>query len=343
MTFGRLIYGTNPYLGKHQLVNIGDFFQTFAIDSLLCDYGIAPDDLVNVQRDRIKDYENLVLPMVGVFTHMRGKEAFPLPASVKPLFFGYHNLSSVSKAELLVYQKAGFVGCRDEATANRLKKKGINAYLVGCATLALDARKQAPKSPKIFLVDIPPKLERFIPAELKKDAVRLTNEVSLSKKDMPDSLRAYEDQAKKMLERYKSEAGLVITSRLHCAAPCLALGIPVILAREYFDERYSFIDKFLPLYTPDRFGEIDWSPRVPDLTEVKRMLKTAFFAMVSGSPDTQSALEALDRFYMQRDRAPYRTPVKTRVFYFGLRFFPYATTMLRNKWLKRFTVLGKNR
>src|SRR5690606_24210023 len=34
--------------------------------------------------------------------------------------------------------------------------------------------------------------------------------------------------AKELLKYYRDEAGLVITSRIHCAMPCAAMGIPVV-------------------------------------------------------------------------------------------------------------------
>ena len=39
-------------------------------------------------------------------------------------------------------------------------------------------------------------------------------------------------ETEKLFQRYKKEAALVVTSRLHCASPCRALGIPTILEME---------------------------------------------------------------------------------------------------------------
>lgn len=50
--------------------------------------------------------------------------------------------------------------------------------------------------------------------------------------------------AENLLKKYAT-AKLVITSRIHCALPCLALGTPVILCVNNFDEkRYRGLDRF---------------------------------------------------------------------------------------------------
>jgi len=45
--------------------------------------------------------------------------------------------------------------------------------------------------------------------------------------------------ANRMLSQYMDEASLVITTRLHCALPCVAMGIPVILFGDPNDPRLS--------------------------------------------------------------------------------------------------------
>ena len=47
----------------------------------------------------------------------------------------------------------------------------------------------------------------------------------------------------------------------YCAAPCMAMGIPVVLAAEELSSRFSWIDRLLPVYTKERFSEICWNPK----------------------------------------------------------------------------------
>ena len=68
-----------------------------------------------------------------------------------------------------------------------------------------------------------------------------------------------------LLKRYAEEASLVLTSLLHVASPCLGLGVPVILCRGDRDSRFGLIEQIIPLYTPERFDEIDWNPEPTDV------------------------------------------------------------------------------
>lgn len=62
------------------------------------------------------------------------------------------------------------------------------------------------------------------------------------------------------IERYKKEARLIITSKYHAALIGLALGIPVILVMENNYYKYSWIEKFIPVYEPKDFKNINWNP-----------------------------------------------------------------------------------
>lgn len=115
-------------------------------------------------------------------------------------------------------------------------------------------------------MDSPKGIDKYLPDEYKDRVVYVSHET--------DSGEKLEERAKKLLERYGREAALVVTSRLHCASPCMAMGIPVILARKYFDPRYEWIGKYLTLYTPDLFPEIDRNPQPVELEKEKEKTKT---------------------------------------------------------------------
>jgi len=81
---------------------------------------------------------------------------------------------------------------------------------------------------------------------------------------------------KKLLNRYAAEAKLVITTRLHCAWPCVGMGIPVILMKNQASFRFSALGKYLPIYTRDEFSNIDWNPKPVDVEDIKeKLLKNA--------------------------------------------------------------------
>ena len=54
-------------------------------------------------------------------------------------------------------------------------------------------------------------------------------------------------------QEYQDNASLIITSLLHISTPCVAYGIPVILARDLISYRFSWLDKLLPIYSENDY------------------------------------------------------------------------------------------
>src|SRR5690606_10070852 len=74
-----------------------------------------------------------------------------------------------------------------------------------------------------FYAECLPRLRSYFSSQ---DVVCLTHETALS------DPRERAEEAQKLLDVY-SQASLVITSRIHCALPCVALGTPVIFVDPY--------------------------------------------------------------------------------------------------------------
>lgn len=167
----------------------------------------------------------------------------------------------------------GEIGCRDISTLEFCQTYKLTSYFTRCLTLTLDTRKQDKKYHKVFFVDIPTKLLRYFPSSLLDSAEYITH-------DIPD---AYHEQAHKiaqnLLHRYKNEAKLVITTRLHCASPCVAMGIPVVLMSDNPKEqhtRFSALRGILPIYSIEdlKQGNIDFAPKSLNIEELKSAMLT---------------------------------------------------------------------
>ncbi|MCM1231024.1 MAG: polysaccharide pyruvyl transferase family protein [Ruminococcus flavefaciens] len=346
MKYARLIYGYNKkQLTSMQYINLGDYFQTFAIDNLFCQAGIVSDDIRNIEKAKLQYYNDspICLPMQGWFGHIKGTEIFPLPPMVKPIFIGYHSLSKsyYSQKCINTYQKYSPICCRDEGTYQRMKRYGIDAYLTGCLTITLPERKSVPSKTKVFLVDAPNNIEKFMPQELKENISYITHEIPYNYNNSEEyELERIEILAKELLKKYEQEATLVVTSRLHCAAPCIGLGIPVILARKYFDDRYAWIDKYLPLYTPNNFEHINWYPDKIDLSKIKPLLIDLFTALIlpSETENLTTILQEIHDFYMDRERALISTPFYVKLYFKLHEIFPRFTDYMREVILKDYTV-----
>ena len=101
-----------------------------------------------------------------------------------------------------------------------------------CLTLTFDKRPTPPSKGKLLIVDgdsLP------IPKYLTDEHVvqRVTHKYTEPFKSHQANMR----KAQQLLDQYREEADLIITSRLHCAMPCQAMGIPTIFfPNAYYDD-----------------------------------------------------------------------------------------------------------
>ena len=199
-----------------------------------------------VDRDYMPDLPTpYAVIMQGWFT--KNPHIFPLPQSVRPIWVGFHlglhAAHLLERPEVRNYLSAwGMVGCRDDMTARLLQEAGISAEVSGCLTTTFPRREKEPKSGKVFLVNtsgIPlPRAYRDGPS------TRIDQEGAAWW-----SAAAKRALAAELLQLYREQAKLVITTRLHCALPCVAMGIPVVMLGDESDSRLDPIKglaEFIP-------------------------------------------------------------------------------------------------
>ena len=331
MKFARLVYqDKDSSITKY--TNVGDWFQTFAVDNLYQLMNIQPDDIIEINRSDLKNYngEKAVLVMQGWFNQLEREDFFPLSPNIVPIFLGFHRLDS---KKIMVAQDE-LIGCRDEKTFLNMKKLGYNAFVSGCLTITLPRRSQEKKYSEVFFVDVPNSLFEYVPEEILINSHKITQEIV--------NVSNPEEEARKLIEWYRDSAKLVVTSRLHCAAPCLGMGIPVILVRKYFDDRYGWIDKWLKLYTPDKFSEIDWEPEVIDIREERELLLSIFEREIFNRDITEESCK-LSNGFLQRERTPFSEPsIFVRLFWEFQKVAPKLSNFIRYRLLRSFTVIGND-
>jgi hypothetical protein len=124
------------------------------------------------------------------------------------------------------FRRHGPVGARDQRTLDRMRAAGIPAYHSCCLTLTLDDMPPLPRGDEVLLVDADiddwPLLEQLVPRAIIDHAARVRHGTT-ELRPWAEKLRLVDE----LLERYR-RARCVITSRLHCALPCLAFGTPVV-------------------------------------------------------------------------------------------------------------------
>ncbi len=231
--------------------NLGDDIQTYAAIKYIphIDYYVDRESLSCFVPNK---KEPVAMIMNGWYIH--NKIAWPPSPFIVPLLISMHfknlELTDVGDSYLKglggeFLKKNGPVGARDLETEKRLKKNGIPAYFSGCLTLTLDRFDDVKKKDKICLVDVSDEVVNKVKENTDYEIEILTHCLN-SKETEKRPFKARMNDVEEILKKYQ-EAHLVITTRLHAALPCVALGTPVIVLHKnnYDEDRLkTFFDYF---------------------------------------------------------------------------------------------------
>lgn len=282
MLFGALGFSYSGFESAQKAVqtrgafsaNLGDNMQTLAVRHLYQQLGIPDSRVRRIDRDTLASYDGpqVVLPMNGCFYDWH----FPLSPKITPVFIGFQARRHVVRAISPFLKQVGQIGCRDNFTANLLRAEGIDADVTGCLTFSLPARAKAPRKGKVLIVHgsgsggLPGLALKKMPRRLLMEAEFLFQRREMTVHPLTEALMTEQERiAAALLHDYHENARLVITPLHHVAAPCMAAGIPVILVRRDWDERFSFLNKLVPIHLDPLFDEIDWNPTPVDLSAIK--------------------------------------------------------------------------
>lgn len=210
---------------------------------------------------------------------------WPPSDKIDPLFVSFH-ISSLNQCQKVMarpelaeyYNNKGPIGCRDYKTMEILKSIGVDAYYSSCLTQTLEKKKGLKSSGEILFVDAFLKMnnpgyeeyfiDKMVPPSLKSkvDIVRHQKEI----KHLPITERL--DLAEQYLDRYAA-ADLVITSRIHCALPCLAYGTPVYFMDLGYDRsgaraRFKGILDMMNIVSQD---SIPFSSNLPHIKVLRKL------------------------------------------------------------------------
>ena len=213
--------------------------------------------------------------------------SWPPSKSIEPLFVSFHVSKDVEKHlindEMAEYYKQYTpIGCRDQHTVDLLKGIGVDAYYSACLTLTLKPTVNEVKREGIYFVDPFGPVHNFqystpgdpefqntlwekFPENIRQESEYITHQISTT------DVQERQLLAEKLLAKYAS-AKLVITSRIHCAFPCLAFGTPVVFitpkgtSSERFDgTMYDFFSQRYSLHDIENGDfDIDWENPKPN-------------------------------------------------------------------------------
>lgn len=212
--------------------NIGDDIQTYAQKQFLpqVDYWIDRESMAifrSYKHEKVACIMNAWYMHYPAFCWPPSEDIYPCLTSMhfdpKLCFFAEKRNDS---PELNYLRYFAPVGCRDLKTVELLREHNISAYFSGCLTLTLQAFDSIKTcgSGKIYAVDLTERAIQYLKACGHSVCIESHISSELYRKSIEVRMREVEER----LKRYQ-EAQCVVTSRLHCALPCLALGVPVVL------------------------------------------------------------------------------------------------------------------
>ncbi|MDR2818686.1 MAG: polysaccharide pyruvyl transferase family protein [Endomicrobium sp.] len=262
------------YIKEVSCINIGDYIQTLATRSVL-NLLYPSSKFKYFDRDSLELYNRdaVICIMQGWFSHTL---SFMPSTKVLPVFVGTHFTHAVQqylKASNLCsdYFSKVEIGCRDLMTLNFCKQQKISSYFSRCLTLTLP-RRNVIKHHKVFLVDVPSEILPFLPNEIRNNAEIIKHCLNKGR-FYKIKYKSYLKYAELLLKKYREEGELIITSRLHCALPVIAMGIKIILVVNTNEQktRFSTVNVILRTYTIDDFkeGRVRYDVPLPNIEELK--------------------------------------------------------------------------
>ncbi len=287
------------YKKYKNVINYGDNLQSLALKSLLRRKANISDEQIGWI---VRDEMGLECPLRerGIFIPATGglawntyprRNDFPInDDKMQLLFFGsripegcFDIISADNRAKEM-FLKHEPIGCRDISTRNFVRELGARAYLSGCPTVSFERSTGEHKGKNVYIIadgNRQPPLNQMLPSEIWDNHVRLPGNLDAPfarPMDDNDCLQVDKD-ALARLATLERDAKLVITSRIHVAIPCAALGIPVVffVDKTLGEPRTSPARLLLPTVTYQGLKNVDFNQIKPiDCGDAKSKLETLF-------------------------------------------------------------------
>lgn len=312
MKFGNLYWqNTNMADSDVVAVNFGDNLQFMAIDYLYSVFLPDTQEVVKLQLNEIRDYrgEDIILPLNwNLFDRafMDGNR-IDISENILPVFLGMtiesyaYKESFFNDYNIAYLKRHEPIGCRDAHTVDVLRQYHIRAYLNGCLTSVFPKREKIAQN-RIVFVDVPIGLLPYIPEGMKGQYEVMTQQHYF---DQSVSVENVLDKVKAQYRKYAEEAGLVVTSRLHVASPCMAMGIPVIFVKDRIDARFGWLDAYIPLYDREHFDRIEWNPRPIEYEDKKEVIIQNAVKRILNVYENDIGFDAVEAVYRNRKKKEY--------------------------------------
>ncbi len=336
----------DTYVGNTARINIGDNFQFIALEHIYETLGLT-SQLKEISLKDLRYYhgESLVVPLNwAIFDpNWMEKDKLSISPCVKPLFLAmtlgsYRNEDYFNDYNISYLKKHSPIGCRDEVTYRKLLEYDIPCYLNGCLTLTTPPRSDFANSNFIYFIDTPSSLADKIPSQFLENGRFVSHQVYYPSETSP---KVIAENIKKQYDNYRQNAKLVITSRLHAAVPCIAMGIPVIFAKEIVDDRFSWLDKILPLYSLSDWDNINWFPAPADIDFIKSKMLECAQKRILGQ-ETSDLQQEITNFWLDRPKRHYED-FRKQLFENFDPIFQWLSVSWTPEYLGKYSIWGVTR
>ena len=247
-------------------INLGNEIQSIASRRFLPEIDCYVD---HEKLNQFDEAEDVKLIMNGFYLDCF--DAWPPTRNINPLLISMHFRNNDDIKKVLFSDESkdflndfGPVGCRDLHSVDFLNDNGVEAYFSGCLTLTLDSGSKkgfddeiedyivvnldnpedvlpflkGKTDRKIYVInqDFQPDYATAFPGQIGRSLYNFTSYYTVDEKFY---------LAENLLKVYEN-AGCVITDRLHCALPSLALKTPVLLFNSRQNqERFNGLNNLL--------------------------------------------------------------------------------------------------
>ena len=263
---------------------MGDIIQAKGVYSILKKMNVPDKDIVYLDRDCLADYngnEYIILLVSGAFGYFPGTRLrmLPFPEKIIPIFLGISCIDEKNMAyfENNRYLRDEIIGCRDMQTLDLFRRYGFKAFFTGCVSLCIEEKccaNEYSMNDVVISNGVPQGVLKYMPNSIREKRIIVDQQVNMEEQYITanplDAQEIFDEKARSLFELYK-KSSLVITSKMHCALPCLAMKKPVIFVKDSLDYRFRGYEKLLNPYTRDMFDKIDWNPEVKDVSIIRNM------------------------------------------------------------------------
>lgn len=228
--------------------NIGDDIQSYAQSQFLphIDYFIDREEIGTFISDQ-KEKVNCIMNSWW----LSKRSNWPPSPYINPLPVSMH-LRNTEEQGPTYLQGLGMdwfkqhepIGLRDDLVKEYFDDAKVANYFSGCMTLTIKKQKNLKTKNYICVNDLDQALVQKIKENTNLEVKEMCHDIS----PIENSQLTWEERKKKVEEHLSTyqQATCVITSRLHCTLPCLAIEVPVLLI--YDDDNQDVVNR-MKLYS----------------------------------------------------------------------------------------------